>query len=428
MNPLFLYCYIRKTTRSTAAKDPSALMKELEEERLRNASLVAKLRKAKSNNKLSEKSMGQGSFVRLNSTMHNEQTTDDNNYVLMTSMSNLSFASLQVPECKPIDGEDDIDRKSYEQWKHILEASMQLAGVVDEATKMNIFRIKAGPKLLDVFESTLSYPDSPDHETFPYANAVHRLNAFFGSRDYVFMQRQRLRSLIQKPGESDVQYVKRVIAVAKLCDFTEDNLAEHVADSIQSHALNRKVRETGRKILRKGGSLVELLERVRALEMEQLNEDIFAKNHQQSQHLEVAAVSYGNQRNRGMPTGTSNKRAGVQQRFSSNWRSERGRGYNRRQFVRNTTSSRVPCWRCMSKQHQASECYAIDKICRNCNIKGHFERACHQSGNRATSTQPIKRRYSNDAKDSSTNSKRVAVVKEEDSSLLEDSVSAQTSV
>lgn len=361
--------------------------------------------------------------------MNNEHSADDNNSILMASMSNLSFASLQVPECKPIDGEDEIDRKSYEQWKHILEASMQLAGVVDEATKMNIFRIKAGPKLLDILESTLSYPESPPAEIYPYANAVHRLNAFFGSRDYIFMQRQRLRSLTQKSGETDVQYVKRVIAVPKLCDFNEENLAEHVADSIQSHALNRKVRETGRKVLRKGGSLVELLERVRALEMEQLNEEIFAKNHRQSEKLEVAAVSYSGQRSRGPSGGVSNviKRPSMQQRLPGNWRSERGGGYTRRGFVRNAMPSRVPCWRCMSKQHPASECYAIDKICRNCNVKGHFERACRQRGSRATSTRPIKRRYSHDAQDSPSSSKKISTVKEEDSTPMNDSVSVETS-
>lgn len=130
------YFIDRKATRSSA-KDPNVLAQELEEERKRNASLLAKLKKAKTSNKLLEKSMNERSFVRLHSTMNNEHSADDNNSILMASMSNLSFASLQVPECKPIDGEDEIDCKSYEQWKHILEASMQLAGVVDEATKMN---------------------------------------------------------------------------------------------------------------------------------------------------------------------------------------------------------------------------------------------------------------------------------------------------
>lgn len=94
------YYIDRKATRSSA-KDPNVLAQELEEERKRNASLLAKLKKAKTSNKLLEKSMNERSF--------------DNNSVLMASMSNLSFASLQVPECKPIDGEDEIDRKSYEQ-------------------------------------------------------------------------------------------------------------------------------------------------------------------------------------------------------------------------------------------------------------------------------------------------------------------------
>lgn len=238
----------------------------------------------------------------------------------------------------------------------MLQASMELAGVVDEITKMNIFRIKAGPKLLDVLDGTVSCTESPNIETSPYSNAIHRLDAFYGSRDYIFMQRQKLRSLSQKPGETDLKYVKRVISVAKVCDY-DGNLAEQVADTIQSHALNRKVRETGRKILRKGGSLADLLEKVRALEMEQLNEEMFARSHRSVAQAEVAAVAYDGQRSTSYGTGTARYPQRDQQRFPGNWRSGRGgRGFGRREFIRNMTT-RVRCWRCSSREHTPEKCF-----------------------------------------------------------------------
>lgn len=368
--------------------------------------------------------MENGSFVRMHSTMREDNSQNDHNSI-MSSMTNLSFASLQVPECKPIEGEEEIDRKSYEQWRQILEASMQLAGVVDETTKMNIFRIKAGHKLLDVLESTVSNTESPDIAVYPYSNAVHRLGTFYGSRDYIFMQRQKLRSLAQKPGESDVKYVKRVISVAKLCDFGESNVSEQVADTIQCHALNRKVREAGRKILRKGGSLVDLLEKVRALEMEHLNEEMFAKSHRSTQ-AEVAAVTYGGPRNPqsinhgvGFPRYHQN----MQPRFSGNARGNgRGRGFGRREFTRNVTS-RVECWRCLSRQHQASTCHAVDKICRNCQIKGHIERAWHHK----PMQRSIKRRNSN-ADEDATYPKKIAIVKKDEEDASEETVSVPMTV
>lgn len=452
--------HFRKATRTTTRD--ATLAKELEVEKKRNASLVEKLRKAKSDNKRLEKSMGEGSFVRLHSTMREDNIGNEHNSVLMSSMSNLSFASLNVPECKPVDGEEDIDRKSFEQWLHMLEASMQLAGVMDEVTKMNIFTIKAGAKLLDVLEGTVSQPSFPNVDTFPYANAIHRLNAFFGSRDYIFMQRQKLRSLTQSVGETDVKYVKRVIAVAKLCDYSEGKLVEPVAETIQLHALNRKVRETGRKILRKGGSIADLLDKVRTVEIDQLNEDLFAKNHRPTETPAVAAVSssvarfhdsknigygnagnigYGNARNSGYGNarnqsngrqyqsrsnigfGSTNNNTNTQRNASGNWGASRGgRAFGRREFVRNATF-RVPCWRCASRQHKPSECYAIDQTCRNCHAKGHFERACYQQSSNTPTTGSVKRRYSNEDKESSSRVKKIAAIKGDERDPAEESVS-----
>lgn len=408
---------------------------ELEEERKRSASLLMKLKKAKSNNRLSERSTEEGSFVRLHSTMREDRSDSPQNSVLMSSMTNLSFASLQVPECKPVDGEEEIDRKSYEQWKQMLEASMQLAGVVDETTKMNIFRIKAGYKLLDVLDGTVSSAESPDISLFPYSNAIHRLGAFYGSRDYTFMQRQKLRSLTQQPGEMDVKYVKRVIAVAKLCDYDEANVAEQVADTIQAHAMNRRVREIGRKILRKGGSLADLLEKVRAAEMEQRNEEVFAKNHGSVQ-AEVAAVAYG------QPSGSrasnynvnpARYQSNTRPRYFGNTRGRRGgRGFGRQESTRNVTPH-VECWRCLSRLHLAKDCYLADSSCHLCRRKGHIARACHrqpdrqaeQQPDRQPTSRPVKRRNSNEEKDL-THAKKVAVVKNEDEP--EESVSVSPSV
>nr|XP_029713712.1 uncharacterized protein LOC115257882 [Aedes albopictus] len=412
----------KKMTRQTA-KDPTVLLKELDEERKRNASLMIKLKKARANNKLLEQSMEDGSFVRMHSTMRDDSSQNGQHSMIMSSMSNLSFASLQVPECKPIEGEEEIDRKSYEQWKQTLEASMQLAGVTDETTKINIFRIKAGHKLLDVLESTVSNAESPDIVVNPYSNAVHRLSTFYGSRDYMFMQRQKLRSLAQKPGESDVKYVKRVISAAKLCDFGDANVAEQVADTIQCHALNRQVRDAGRKILRKRVTLVDLLEKVRAIEMENLNEEIFAKSHGPAQ-AKIAAVAYGEQRGSQSVNhrfGPSSYQQNQQPRFFGNGTGgRRGRGSSRREFIRSATS-RTECWRCLSRQHQPSSCHAIEKVCRNCQKKGHIERACHQK----PLLKQIKRRNS-DVEEDPTHVKKIAVVKKDEDDGSDETVSVPT--
>ncbi|KXJ82672.1 hypothetical protein RP20_CCG012238 [Aedes albopictus] len=273
----------------------------------------------------------------------------------------------------------------------MLETSMQLVGVTDEYTKVRLFKIKAGSKLLSILENTSSPAEAPSPESYPYSNAVTRLQNFFGSRDYRLMQRQKLRSMTQNVGESDVKYVKRVVAVAKLCDFNDEQLMENVAYVIQSHAPNPKIREISRKILRKGGSIATLLEKIQAYELERVHEDIYQKNHSQQPRSTVATVtseqpsrqSEENDSQQGsifqiMRNGNNRHRneALGRQAFGRS-DANRGRGvFNRRGPGRGNSSA---CWRCTSPFHTPENCHAIRKICRNCQRKGHIERACRQS-------------------------------------------------
>lgn len=343
----------------------------------RSASLSVKLKQTQTEKRRLERSisMGQSSFTQKHSTMTEDHFSKDNDSSLMSSMNNLSFASLNVSECKPVDGEEEIDKKSFVQWKELLEASMQLVEVTDEDTQMRIFKIKAGTKLLDVLYGTTTSSKDPNPDSEPYSNAMSRLQNYFGSRDYLLMQRQKLRSMYQEPAEADMKYVKRIIAAAKLCDFEDEQLLENVCHIIQSHATNSKIREIGRKVLRKGGTLVILLDKIRVQEVERINEEIYLKNHQVRQ-VEVAAVSYGQTvKEYGKPSNRFMN--ATDQRTPGTWQSFRGRGgFSRQGTMRNTNRTRGACWRCTSRYHSATECFAMQKVCHNCNKKGHLERAC----------------------------------------------------
>ncbi|XP_062553784.1 uncharacterized protein LOC134219106 [Armigeres subalbatus] len=273
------------------------LSRALAMEKQRNALLEARLKQTRCKKKhsfeWSEEPIDDGdSSTKLLETCSSRGSSSeiDHDTSIFTSMS---FASLNIVECKPIDGEDEVDKKSFENWKELLEASMQFAKVKDEFSKISIFKIKAGCKLMEVLDGTSTRDDDPDMKMFPYSNVMSRLKRYFNSRDYVLLQRQRLRSMTQQSDESDLKYVKRVTAVAKLCDYGEDQLMENIADVVQSHALNLKVREAGRKVMRKGGSLTEFLDKIRGHEIEKLNEQTFLKNHQQyrSDDQQIATVA-----------------------------------------------------------------------------------------------------------------------------------------
>uniref|UniRef100_A0A182J0X3 CCHC-type domain-containing protein n=1 Tax=Anopheles atroparvus TaxID=41427 RepID=A0A182J0X3_ANOAO len=231
---------------------------------------------------------------------------------------------------------------------------MAVAGIKDEETKANIFKMRAGSKLLDILDNT-PVKDGPDVLMQPYTNALNRLRQYFGSRDYVLLQRQKLRAMPQGPEEPDMKYVHRVSAVAKLCGYMDDQLIEIVADVLQSHAANRRIREAARKAARKGDSLQELIDRVRVSDFEKQAEDIYVMHHPPEDCRRVFAVA------RGPPRSSSR---------NDNFR-------RREHFNRNGRDGRTstPCWRCTGVSHRAEDCYAIDKFCHLCRAKGHIQRA-----------------------------------------------------
>ncbi|XP_041786654.1 uncharacterized protein LOC121601912 [Anopheles merus] len=288
-----------------------------------------------------------------------------------SAFPSLSFSSLQVGECKALDGEEEIGKISFNRWREILESGMALAGIKEESTKANIFKMKAGSKLLDILDNT-SNKGGPDALTQPYSNAIYRLEEYFGSRDYLLFQRQKLRSLPQNKDESDLKYVRRVSTIAKLCGYVHDQLVETVADVLQNHARNRKVREVARKAARKGNSLQELLDRVRTVEIEQQAEENFSKKYPTEEASNVLAVSYG------VPGSSRGE-------IRTSTFGYRGRGYfprSRGGYSRMSgpvLSSSKQCWRCTSTGHQPDHCFAIAKFCHLCRAKGHIQRACTSS-------------------------------------------------
>ncbi|XP_041780696.1 uncharacterized protein LOC121598210 isoform X2 [Anopheles merus] len=387
------------------------LRKALKLERKRNMLLVAKLQKMKFKNNRLQRAMPFEESIDMeprHSTAIDISSNDSS--TLAISMNSLSAVSINIPECKPLDIKDEIDRKSFENWKDLLEASMELAGITDEHTKNNVFKVKAGPLLLETLGGTptLAFPDVA---IAPYSNAMKRLKDLFGSREYRLVQRQKFRSLTQGADESDLKYVKRVIASAKLCDFDEEKLTENVTEVLQLHALNSKVREAGRKVMRKGGTLTALVDKIRGYELDKTNEEIFKKTHQPEAEAIVAAVTRGRVETDSSarhPSGLRGKSIEYQGR--PNWRNFRDNGNNYERVSTRAVNKIVPCWRCTSRLHVSSKCHAVDKVCRNCHKTGHIERACRITPIPNT----LKRRVSREDERSAKSGKIATLAKEED--------------
>ncbi|XP_055551589.1 uncharacterized protein LOC129733963 [Wyeomyia smithii] len=169
--------------RNTSNQQKKELQKALESELKKSSHLSKKLKKVRADNKQLrefQSQLGDDSVVMpRHSTLRDDSAGNQSNSLLMTSMNTLSVASLNLSECKPIENGDDIDRKSFETWKDLLEASMDLIGVTDEVTKMNVFKVKAGLKLLDILDGTPPNPPPPpehiDCTLFERDEAIERV-------------------------------------------------------------------------------------------------------------------------------------------------------------------------------------------------------------------------------------------------------------
>lgn len=349
---------------------------------------------------------------RSSEVFESNQPVLSENASILATMNNMSLGSLHIPECSPSEGESDIDKKAYEHWKEVLVASFNLVRAQDERAKMDIFRIKAGPKLLEIMQGTSSVPEMPNECTHPFSNAIARLDQYFGSRTYIIGQRGKLMNMVQRDGESNLAFVRRVAAAAKLCGYKCDEEMEAVVRTIVKGTADSRVRVLAHRNWVNQGDLNSLIEMVRDREMELFNEQEYQKHNRQNNSV-IATVT---QSTYTRPASRRGPGRGAGPRYRGN---QRGRGTYRRERASIEGSSRGSCWRCASIYHEASNCPNLDKVCHNCKRRGHLARTC--------ATQPQvgagQKRQLNEPADEESKPKIAAITQngEEDEKKVHDS-------
>lgn len=376
---------------------------KIKEELLRVKAELEKTRKEKEELSRTLASMDQsGDFCEArSSTMRDDPSTSGNETLLMT-MNNMSLSSLNVPECVPATGDTELNKRIYDHWKNVFIASMNLIQATDETTKINLFRIKAGPLLVELLEGTTTQSGMPDEQLFPYSNAIARLDGYFGSRPYILSQRSKLANMVQKNGETNIEYVKRVAAASKLCNYKTEEEFEAISRTLTRGSTDSRIRTLAYRVLTDGGTLNELIDQVRIREVELENEDDYRRLHQHRSST-VAAVSrqpsnYGQYRN---------------SQFEPTRRYSSSRG--KESFVRGSVKNQRPtesCWRCLSAYHTPEKCFHRDRVCHDCNSRGHISRACTTELAAQAKQEPQKRRWTGE--ESEPPSKIAAVQKLED--------------
>lgn len=381
-------------------RSSKGLSRELEEERAMSALLATELEQSRKENEELKAIMharsntrdplspsldldAQNGFSSTRRTAPNPNwtnTVDESRF--LSSMNHLSLASINVPECAAPDGED-IHRQVFEQWKDLLMDSLKLAGIDDETTMYTVFKVKAGHRLLGIFRTTRSSPDAPDPESRPFSNAMDRLRSYFGSGSDVMLMRRRLALMMQKPEETDLSFITRVGSIARLCEFDTDKEFEEIVATVAEHARSRDVRTTALKMLSRKGNFTDLVDKVRELEAIKLNEEYFNQKYGRQAPALIAAVSSS-----ANSVGIRQYRQSVGLRGKSSQRgmlSRRSGGRapkGKQHYMAGTSRSQEGdrCWRCFSVFHSADDCSAKEKLCHQCGVTGHLQRACPKVG------------------------------------------------
>lgn len=328
-----------------------------------------------------------------------------------TSINQLSIASVNIPECKPAD-DGEIHRQSFEAWKDLLVDSMALAGVEEERTMFTIFKVKAGPKLLEIFKNTKSSNEDPDIDYFPFANAMSRLKSYFGSGSDVMLIRRKLALLTQKPDESDLAYITRVGSMARLCEYDDSKEFEQIVATIAEHATNRDVRKAALKMLSRNKCFTDLVDAVREIETIKLNEEYVRKRYRNVEQGVVASVSAAYPRNTNHTANYAPQRG-----FQHHANRSRGGGSHaprgRQSYASGGPSFRPTpkerCFRCNSIYHEADVCGHRDKNCDYCGIRGHIQRACTNRGRGRGQGRGMKRQATESFE---TTAKKIAAIEE----------------
>nr|XP_029725546.1 uncharacterized protein LOC115265263 [Aedes albopictus] len=321
--------------------------------------------------------------IRTNQT---RATTSQDESRFLSSMNQLSVASINVPECKPSD-DGDIHRQTFELWKDLLVDSMNLAGITDEATMFTVFKVKAGMKLLEIFRNTKSQSDDPDPQAEPFSNAMKRLKSYFGSGSDIMLMRRKLALMAQQVNETDLSFVTRVGSTARLCGYDEQKEFEEVAATIAEHAREREVRTTALRMLSKKGCFTDLVDKVREIESIRLNEEYVMRKQGKLSQAAVAVVTTSYQRQRKFPERyqTRNKPyVRPTQKPRTTWR-PLGEGYL---SSGNAGQARRKCWNC-GTSHAPNDCFAKGLICNRCGIKGHIQRVCQAGTERGREQRMI---------------------------------------
>ena len=260
---------------------------------------------------------------------------------------------------KPPDGFDFSSPESWPVWKSRFERYRSLSKLdeADESRQVSTLLYSMGAEAETIFAAL----DLDDEDRKKWSSVTEALNNYFQPSVNVIHQRTIFERCVQETGEKVEEFVRRLRAAAKYCEFKD--IDERIRDRLVAHMTNREVSKELQLISHDRLTLAHAI--LKARQNEQVTREVLeqcASEPHTSQPATTAAVA----------TKTTSRTFRNQRASTAETRGENG-----------PLSSR-PCQWCGSVQdHKGNRnsCPAKGQTCYACGKTGHFSAVCRNSRN-----------------------------------------------
>lgn len=251
-------------------------------------------------------------------------------FLLITDTDHFDMAHLPILESFDCEGDLTSLGSRWEKWKRALEIFLLAISVEDHAKKRATLLHSGGLALQEIYYNLPGAHVETTDGVDVFKIAISKLDEYFSPKQSFLYERHMFRLMKQEPDEKFDKFVVRLRHQSKKCKFSDAN--ENLVDQITEKCTSAKLRK---KILLLGDTVTieKIITEANALET-----------------VERQLTNFD-----GKPINCNINKIDVK-----------------------TNKSQPDCFRCGSGLHKSDSksCPALDKTCRKCGFRGHFQRHC----------------------------------------------------
>ena len=253
--------------------------------------------------------------------------------------------------------EPNINDSEWEVWQDAWKRYKKMTSISGDAVVMEL-RSCCAP---DVNKLLFQYVGAASLETATEEVMLAHIKSIAVKGLHIEVHRKNFGGLYQEDGESITHYVARLRSQAALCNFSlkcgcDDTNTVSYAEQMVEHQLivGLKCQDHQAKVLSEASSLKTLAEKIKRLQTLETTEDSTSQL----------------------------KPPGISKATAAKWSQHK---MKKKEGNRDTKASMTKKCRGCGRSSQTGktmnreDCPAWNKVCRNCNVKGHFKEVCERS-------------------------------------------------